>query len=222
MGRLITIAVRVAARPGDPATEVRLQANGRRAAAPYGAPFGVTRPAQRLNQRASHGGPPSEPPWSASMRAPRTISPSPTTSASRPPRRTQYLTIAAGGEGFTRQAVAKEDAWFAGRYAAQPYIADGETHIHEIVRSHAPGNQVSARQRQIGGSVVLGAEEFDLFSLDQREVLTRVGTLAVVPVTQDSHPAMDRDAFTRCLSHAALRADEDAFDDHRGLLTYDG
>jgi hypothetical protein len=86
------------------------------------------------------------------------------------------------GKELTTQTIAKKDAWFAKLDTTQPRIADCELHIHKFVQSHASGNKVSAGDRQIRGAGVLGAEEFNLFSLDQREVLTRMGTFPKVPV----------------------------------------
>jgi len=124
------------------------------------------------------------------------------------------------GEGPAAQAVAKKDAWFAKLDAAKSHIADHELHIHKIVQSHASGNKVSARERQIRRAGVLCAEKFNLFSLDQCEVLTGVGALPEVPVTWNSHSALNRDAFTLYLRGASLWADENTFNDHRVLLAH--
>jgi hypothetical protein len=65
---------------------------------------------------------------------------------------------------------------------------------------------------------VLCAEKFNLFSLDQREVLTWMNTFPKVPVAWNSHSALNRDVLTLNLSHTALWANEDTFNDHRVLL----
>jgi hypothetical protein len=66
---------------------------------------------------------------------------------------------------------------------------------------------------------VLSAEDLNLFGLDQGQILTRVGPLSKVPVSQDPHFTLNGDALTLYLSGTALRADEDAFNDHGALLT---
>jgi len=65
---------------------------------------------------------------------------------------------------------------------------------------------------------MLCAEKFDLFSLNQRDVLTRVITLPKIAVTLNAHATLNRDAFTLALSQSALWADEDSFEDHFVLL----
>lgn len=123
------------------------------------------------------------------------------------------------GKGPATEVLSKKHAWFAKLDAAQPHVAYHELHIHKIVQPHASGNQVSARERQIRWAGLLCAEKFDLFSLDQSEVLTRASTFPEVPIPQNSHSTLNRDVFTLYLRRTALWADEDTFDDHRVLLT---
>lgn len=64
------------------------------------------------------------------------------------------------------------------------------------------------------------AEQFNFFSLYQSDVLTRVNVLSEVPITCNSHPALDRDMLTLYLRRVALRTDKDSLNVHRLPLPY--
>jgi hypothetical protein len=124
------------------------------------------------------------------------------------------------GQGLIAQVSPKKDAWLAKLDTTKPYLADCKLHIQKIVQPHASGHQVSARKRQIKRAGVFRAEAFNLLGFDQRNILSQVSTLAKISIAKDSHSALDGDVFTLYLSRAALRANEDMFDDHRGLLPH--
>jgi hypothetical protein len=65
-------------------------------------------------------------------------------------------------------------------------------------------------------------ETLNLLRLNQREVLARVPADSEVPVPDNAHSTFDCDALTLQLRRTALRADEDAFNDHYSLLEPSG
>jgi len=66
---------------------------------------------------------------------------------------------------------------------------------------------------------LLGAEAFNFLGLYEREVLSGVLMDSKVPVTDNPHPTLKRYPVALNLRGATLGAREDAFNDHRLLLT---
>ena len=92
--------------------------------------------------------------------------------------------------------------------------ADDELAAHKVIQAYAASDDVSPSCGQVHGSSMLPRKRFNLFGLDERDVLARFVMGVKVAVAFDSSTGDDTNRLLFDWRIAAWRTDEDALNAH--------